>query len=47
VQSIGDERAFTDPAIVEVDKLTFGQAAAGSMQARFSDALCVMNPDVQ
>jgi hypothetical protein len=46
VQSIGDEKAFADPSIVEVDKLTFGQAAAGSMQARFGDALCVMNPDL-
>jgi hypothetical protein len=47
VQSIGDERAFADPSIVEVDKLTFGQAAAGSMQARFGDALCVTNPDLK
>jgi hypothetical protein len=47
VQSIGDERAFADPSIVEVDKLAFGQAAAGSMQARFGDALCVVNPDLQ
>ena len=47
VQSIGDERAFADPSIVEVDKLTFGQAAAGSMQARFGDASCIMNPDLQ
>ena len=47
LQSIGDERAFTDPSIVEVDKLTFGQAAAGSMQARFGDASCIMNPDLQ
>jgi hypothetical protein len=47
VQSIGDEKAFADPLIVEVDKLTFGQAATGSMQARFGDALCVMNPDLQ
>jgi len=35
------------PSIVEVGKLTFDQAAAGSMQARFGDALCVMNPDLQ
>jgi hypothetical protein len=47
VQSSGDEKAFADPSIVEVDKLTFGQAAAGSMQARFADALCVTNPDLQ
>jgi hypothetical protein len=47
VQSIGDEKAFADPSIVEVDKLTFGQAATGSMQARFGDASCVINPDVQ
>jgi hypothetical protein len=33
--------------MVEVDKLAFGQAATGSMQARFGDALCVMNPDLQ
>ena len=46
VQSIGDEKAFTDPSIVDVDKLTFGQAAAGSMQARFGDALCAANPDL-
>jgi hypothetical protein len=46
VQSIGDEKAFADPSIVNVDKLTFGQAAAGSMQARFGDALCVANPDL-
>jgi hypothetical protein len=47
VQSIGDEKAFADPSVVEVDKLTFGQAATGSMQARFGDASCVMNPDLQ
>jgi hypothetical protein len=47
VHSIGDERAFADPSMVEVDRLTFGQAATGSMQARFGDALCVMNPDLQ
>jgi hypothetical protein len=46
VQSIGDEKAFADPSIVDVDKLTFGQAATGSMQARFGDALCVANPDL-
>src|SRR5258706_14456581 len=47
VQSIGDERAFADPSIVEVDKLKFGQAAAGSMQERFGEALCATNPDLQ
>jgi len=47
VQAVGDERAFADPSIVEVDKLTFGQPAAGSMQARFGDASCVMHPDLQ
>jgi len=46
VQSIGDEKAFADPSVMDADKLTFGQAAAGSMQARFGDALCVMNPDL-
>jgi hypothetical protein len=39
--------ASSDRSIVEVGKLTFDQAAAGSMQARFGDALCVMNPDLQ
>jgi hypothetical protein len=47
VQSIGDEKAFADPSQVEVDKLSFGRAAPGSMQARFGDALCVVNPDLQ
>lgn len=47
VQSIGDEKAFADPLIVEVDKLTFGQAATGSMQARFGEALCAANPDLR
>jgi hypothetical protein len=42
VQSIGDEKAFADPSIVEVDKLTFGQAVAGSMQARFAEEVCAM-----
>jgi hypothetical protein len=32
---------------VAVDKLTFGQAATGSMQARFGDELCAKNPDLQ
>jgi hypothetical protein len=47
VESSGDEKALADPSIVAVDKLTFGQAATGSMQARFGDALCAMNPDLQ
>jgi hypothetical protein len=38
--------ASSDPSIVEVGKLTFDQAAAGSMQAQFGDALCVMKPDL-
>jgi hypothetical protein len=47
VVSIGDEKAFADPAIAEPDKLRFGQPVAGSMQARFGDALCAGNPDLQ
>jgi hypothetical protein len=47
VESIGDEKAFADPSIVEVDKLKFGHAATGSMQERFGEALCVGNPDLQ
>jgi hypothetical protein len=47
VQSSGDEKAFADPSVVEVDKLKFGQAATGSMQARFGEALCATNPDLQ
>ena len=47
VQSSGDEKALADPSIVEVDKLKFGQAATGSMQARFGEALCAANPDLQ
>jgi hypothetical protein len=47
VQSTGDERVLADPSIVEVDKLKFGQAAAGSMQERFGEALCAANPDLQ
>ena len=47
VQSSGDEKALADPSIVEVDKLKFGQAATGSMQARFGEALCATNPDLQ
>jgi hypothetical protein len=40
VESTGDEKLFADPSHVEVDKLGFGRAAAGSMQARFSEAVC-------
>jgi hypothetical protein len=47
VQSAGDEKAFADPSIVAVDKLRFGQAAAGSLQARFGEALCAGNPDLK
>jgi hypothetical protein len=47
VVSIGDEKAFADPTIAEPDKLKFGQPVAGSMQARFGDALCAGNPDLQ
>jgi hypothetical protein len=43
VTSIGDERAFANPSIVAADKLTFGQAAAGSLQAKFTDMLCLTN----
>jgi len=43
VTSTGDQRAFADPSVVEVDKLTFGQAASSSMQAIFTAALCGMN----
>lgn len=47
VQLTGDERTLADPSLVEVDKLKFGQAAAGSMQERFGEALCAGNPDLQ
>jgi hypothetical protein len=47
VQSTGDEKAFADPSILEVDQLMFGQAVAGSMQARFGDALCAAHPDLR
>jgi hypothetical protein len=47
VLTIGDEKAFADPSVVEVDKLRFGQPAAGSMQERFGEALCAGNPDLQ
>lgn len=39
-ESIGDERVFANPSVVEVDKLTFGQAATGSMRAQFNEVLC-------
>jgi hypothetical protein len=39
----GDEKAFANPSVVETDKLTFGQAATGSMQAQFSETLCGAN----
>ena len=47
VESTGDEKAFADPSIVEVDKLKFGHAPTGSMQERFGEALCAANPDLQ
>ena len=43
VTSMGDEKAFANPSVVELDKMTFGQAASGSMQARFTDVLCATN----
>src|SRR6266700_1221722 len=43
VESTGDERVFSDPSIVKVDKLKFGRAVAGSMQARFSEEVCAMS----
>jgi hypothetical protein len=47
VVTIGDERAFADPSIVEVDKLKFGRAVVGSMQARFAEELCVTSSGSQ
>jgi len=44
---LGDAKAFADPSIVAVDKLTFGQAAAGSMQEKFAESVCAGNPDLQ
>ena len=44
VVSIGDDRAFADPSVVEVDKLKFAQAVAGSMQAQFTEASCRASP---
>lgn len=43
VTSTGDEKAFADPSVVETDKLTFGHAATGSMQAQFTATLCGAN----
>ena len=43
VGSTGDDKAFADPSIVEVDKLKFGRAVAGSMQARFGEQLYAMD----
>jgi hypothetical protein len=39
---MGDERAFANPSVVEIDKLTFGQAVAGSMQAQVGEIACHM-----
>ncbi len=47
VESTGDEKAFSNPSLVEVDKLAFAQAAAGSMQARFGEAICSANSNLQ
>jgi len=47
VESMGDEKTFANPSTVAMDKLTFGQAAAGSMQARFGEALCLENWNAQ
>lgn len=44
VVSTGDDRAFADPTVVEVDKLQFAEAAAGSMQAQFTEASCRASP---
>jgi hypothetical protein len=46
VRSVADEKAFADPSIVAVDKLRFGQAVAGSMQARFAETLCAGTADL-
>jgi hypothetical protein len=43
VTSMGDESAFANPSVVEMDKMTFGLAATGSMQARFTEVLCAPN----
>jgi hypothetical protein len=43
VEATGDETAFSDPSNVEVDKLKFGRAVVGSMQARFSEKMCAMS----
>jgi hypothetical protein len=47
VETMGDEKAFANPSLVELGKLTFGKAAAGSMQARFGEALCLDNSSLQ
>jgi hypothetical protein len=47
VESTGDERTFADPSNVQLDKLKFGRAVAGSMQARFSEDVCVTSPGSQ
>jgi hypothetical protein len=47
VESSGEEKLFADPSGVEVDKLRFGRAAAGSMQTRFSDEVCAMANGLQ
>jgi hypothetical protein len=47
VETTGDEKAFADPSIVEVDKLKFVRAVAGSMQARFGEQLCTMDHSSQ
>jgi hypothetical protein len=47
VETTGDEKAFAEPSSVEVDKLRFGRPVAGSMQARFSDAICATGRKLQ
>lgn len=47
VESMGDEKTFANPSLVEMDKLTFGQPVPGSMQARFGEALCLENWNLQ
>jgi hypothetical protein len=43
VESTGDERLFAGPSNAEVDKLKFGRAVDGSLQARFSKEVCAMS----
>jgi hypothetical protein len=43
VETTGDEKAFANPSVVEMDRLRFGQPVPGSMQARFGEALCLEN----